>query len=129
MSAPPRSLLGARARFYVPIILVLAGLLLARAPGAGIGFAAGCVVGIALVVQVMALGAGAARRALPPLLMRATLALGLLLVLTGVGLPLLTFANVLTEAGAFLATCAALALILLAIAGRAPTMRGEDARS
>lgn len=119
--------LGPAARLYVPLILLFAlSLLAARAPGAGIGFVAGLAAGLGLVVHALVFGAGAARRALPPTLMRLALVLGLMAAAAGAGAPNLRFAAQVLEGGLFAATFAGSALVLAVVVGRAPTLRDEE---
>lgn len=118
----------AAARFYAPIIaLVGLTLLVARDPGAGVGFVAGVIFASALALHTLVFGATAARVALPPFVARLILALGLAVVLTGAGAPRLAFAAQLLEAGLFLATAAGASLIMAVFVGRAPTLRDEEA--
>jgi hypothetical protein len=53
------------------------------------------------------------------------LACGVLLAVAGIGAPRLTLSAQMTEAGAFLACVAAMSLVVVALAGRAPTMLGD----
>jgi hypothetical protein len=106
--------LAAATRFYAPIIVLAALLLLVlRLPGEGVGFVSGMILGLALAVHVLVFGAAAARAAFPPYLARVLLAGGLVLV-------------VVSAAGVFVATASGIALILAVLVGRAPTLRDED---
>lgn len=117
----------AAARLYTPFLALFAcSLLAARAPGAGIGFVAGLAAGLALVLHALVFGAAAARRAAPPSLARAALALGAATALAAAGLPGLPYAPQAVEAGAVLATASAIALIALAVFGRAADLREGD---
>lgn len=126
MRPGPHTTIWTAARFYTPLILIFAStLLLVRAPGTGVGLAAGFACVLALMVHALVYGSDAARVAAPPGLMRGIAALGLIAAFVGVAAPRLALAAQLAEAGAFLATAASGALILSALFGRAPTMRDE----
>lgn len=119
--------LRAASRFYVPLLVLFAlTLLIARAPGEGVGFVAGLALTLALLVHVLVFGAVAGRAALPPPLARLALAGGVLAAIAGAAAPRLVFAPQLAEGGAFVATVAGGALILAVLVGRAPTMRDEE---
>lgn len=119
--------LGAAARFYAPLIALFAlSLLATRAPGAGVGFVAGLVLVLALVVHVLVFGAAASRRAFPPTLARVVLVLGLVASAAAAGLPGLAFAPQVLEAGLFAVTVAGASLALGVLAGRVPALRDED---
>ncbi|MEJ0060492.1 MAG: MnhB domain-containing protein [Terricaulis sp.] len=127
MRAGPHVVLRAAAKLHTPLILLFAFSLLAmRAPGAGIGFVAGLALALALVLHVIVFGAAAARAAFPAPLARALLGLGVIGALIGAGAPNLQHAPQIAEAGLFLATVSALALVIDVLAGRAPTLRDED---
>jgi multicomponent Na+:H+ antiporter subunit B len=118
----------AAARFYAPIIVLVAlTLLVVREPGAGVGFVAGLVFASALALHMLVFGAVAARTALPPFAARLLVAAGLGAALLGAGAPRLPFAAQLLEAGLFLTTAAGASLILAVFVGRAPTLRDEEA--
>jgi hypothetical protein len=114
------------ARFYAPLILLLAFMLLAtRNAGAGIGFVAGVVAAMALLIQALVFGGAAARRAFPPILARALLLIGLVAVLfghSGAG----PYQAQLAEAGLFAVTVSAASVVSAVLIGRAPTMRNEE---
>jgi multisubunit Na+/H+ antiporter MnhB subunit len=110
--------LAAAARLYAPLLVLLAGsLLVTRAPGSGVGVLAGLVFGLALALHALVFGAAASRKAFPPVVARAVLAAGVLAALTGA-----PASTQWAEAGLFLATSAALALILAVLFARAPTL-------
>lgn len=114
-------------RFYAPLIALFAlSLLAVRAPGVGVGFVAGLALALMLTVHVLAAGAGAARRAVPPAMARALLCLGLIAVAASAGAPRLAMAPQLLEAGLFAVTVSGASLFLTVLIGRAPTLR-EDA--
>lgn len=116
--------LGPAARFYAPLPVLLGlTLLIVVAPGQGIGLIAGLAVLAAFIVYALVFGAGAARVAAPPAIMRTLLALGLAASAVGVASPQLGFASELIEAGLFLIGSAGGAFATLALFGRAPTMR------
>lgn len=118
--------LGAAARTYGPLIALFAlTLLVARAPGAGVGFIAGLAFGLAFVMHALVFGAAASRAAMPALALRALLAGGLIASLVGAGTTP-PFAPQLIEGGLFATTAAAAALIVLVLFGRAPTLRDAE---
>ncbi len=113
----------AAARLYAPLLGLFAlTLFVTRAPGSGVGFLAGLVFGLALALHALAFGAGASRAAFPPSVAHTGLSAGVLTVLLGAASPGLGFAAQLAEAGLFLATGSAAALILAVLVGRAPTL-------
>jgi multisubunit Na+/H+ antiporter MnhB subunit len=114
--------LAAVARVFAPLIVLLAlSLFVARAPGAGVGLAAGLVFGLAATLHALTFGAGAARTALPPPIMRACLALG---AATAVLAPVFGAQAVrVVEGAVFVATASALVLATQACFGRASTLR------
>jgi hypothetical protein len=119
--------LAAATRFYAPIIVLAALLLLVlRLPGEGVGFVSGMILGLALAVHVLVFGAAAARVAFPPYLARVLLAAGLALAVVSAAAPRLEIAPQLGEAGVFVATASGIALIFAVLVGRAPTLRDED---
>jgi multisubunit Na+/H+ antiporter MnhB subunit len=127
MKAGAHIVLGAAARFYAPLIALFALVLLAdRPPGGGIGFVAGLAFGLVPVLHALVFGAAAARQALPPVLARSLLALGVIAAVAGAGLPQLGYAPQLIEGGAFCATIAASALLVQVTFGRAPTLRDAE---
>jgi multicomponent Na+:H+ antiporter subunit B len=127
MRAGPHVVLRAAAKLHTPLIVLFAASLLAvRAPGEGVGFIAGLAFALALVLHVIVFGAAAARAAFPTPLARVLLALGVIGALVGAGAPNFQYARQLGEAGLFLATISAFALVLAVLAGRAPTLRDED---
>jgi multicomponent Na+:H+ antiporter subunit B len=117
----------AAARFYAPLIVLVAlALLSVREPGAGVGFVAGVVFASALALHMLVFGAAAARAAFPPFAARLIVAAGLGAALLGAGAPRLAFAPQALEAGLFLATAAGASLILAVFVGRAPALRDEE---
>jgi multisubunit Na+/H+ antiporter MnhB subunit len=120
------TVLAAAARFYTPLIVLFALLLLAMRPaGAGVGFLAGLAFLLALTTHALVFGADASRAAAPPFLMRVLAAIGLAAAAIGATAPGLMFAREIVEAGLFVLTGAGGALIIAALFGRAPTMRDE----
>lgn len=118
---------GTAARLYVPLIALFAFALLAERPaGGGVGFVAGLAFGLLLALHALVFGAAAARRALAPGLARALLALGMIVAVSGAGLPEMKLAPRLIEAGAFVTTLAAIALLVQAMFGRVPTLRDGE---
>ena len=118
--------LAAAARFYTPLIVLFAlTLLVLRPAGAGVGLIAGLAFLLAFIVYALVFGAGAARAAAPPLMMRVVVALGFLAALAAAGAPRLIFARELIEAGLFLAMAAGGSLAITVSFGRAPTMRDQ----
>lgn len=117
----------AAARFYTPVIVLFAALVLfGAAPGAGVGFVAGLVFGLALILHALVFGASAARAALPAAAARFMLALGAVTAISSAGLPGFVYAQSFGEAGLFVATVAASAMVTQVVFGRAPTLRDED---
>lgn len=115
----------AAARFYLPLIALFAFVLLVLRPaGAGVGFTAGLMLAVAFALHLLVFGAAAAARAFPPFGARLLVVVGLLTVLAGVALRL-PVAPGLIEAGLFVTTASSLALVLIVLAGRAPTLRDE----
>lgn len=119
--------LAAAARFYAPLIVLLGvSVLVARAPGAGVGFIAGLALLAALCLHGLVFGAAAARAAFSPTLARVLLGVGLVLALAGAYAPGMALAPALAEAGLLLVTVSGGTLVLGVLIGRAPTMRDED---
>lgn len=117
----------AAARFFAPLMALFAlTLLTGRVAGGGVGFVAGLAFGLLLMLHALTFGAVAARVAFPTILARIVLAIGVACVCAGAGLPGWTFAGRLIEAGAFLSTAAAAALVLQVVFGRAPTLRDGE---
>lgn len=115
------------ARFYTPLVLLLAlSFLATRPPGGGVGLIAGLCLALALALHVLVFGAAAARAAWPAPLARALLALGLIAAVAGTGLRGFAYALQLGEVGLFVVTAAGAALALKVLVGRAPTLRDED---
>lgn len=115
------------ARFYIPLITLFAGALLALyAPGAGVGFAAGLAFALALALHMIAFGAAAARKAAPPLMARALVSLGVIAAFAAAAAPGFAFAAQTMEGGLFAVTAGASALIVSALTGRVPSLRDED---
>ncbi len=120
-------MIAATARLYAPLIVLFALSLLAGWPaGSGVGFFAGLVFGLALALHALVFGAGAAQRAFPPWSCRVFMTFGLIAACAGAGLPGLGFASRLVEAGLFTLTIGGLALMIVALFGRAPTLRDGE---
>jgi hypothetical protein len=121
------TVLAAAARFYTPLIVLFAlTLLVMRPAGGGVGLIAGLAFVLAWIAHALVFGAGAARAATPPWLMRALAALGLIAAALGATEPRVMFARELVEGGLFAVTAAGGALIVTALFGRAPTMREQE---
>ncbi|MDX2274678.1 MAG: hypothetical protein NW206_04435 [Hyphomonadaceae bacterium] len=119
--------LHAASRAYTPLIVLFGAMLAATyPPGSGVGLVAGLGFGALLLLHVIAYGATASRTALPPMIARGGLGLGLVLCLAASGAPRLPFAGQVGEVGLFLTTAFALALGLVVLVGRAPSLRDED---
>jgi multicomponent Na+:H+ antiporter subunit B len=117
----------AAARFYTPLIVLFAALVLfGSAPGAGVGFVAGLAFGLALVLHALVFGAPAARAALPARVARLMLGIGAGTAIVGAGLHGFVYAAQLGEVALFVATVAASAIVVQVVFGRAPTLRDED---
>ncbi len=115
-------ILAGAVRLHAPLLVLLAGSLFsARAPGSGVGLMAGLLFGLALALHALVFGAAAARAAFPPWTARAILVAGTLAALLGAPSPTLW-----SEAGLFAATGAALALILVVVFARAPTLSDAE---
>lgn len=128
MRPAQQPMLLAASQFYTPLLALFAFMLLAtRSAGGGVGLLAGLAFGVVLCLHVLAFGAGAARKAAPPLAARGLVALGLLAVVIGAGAPRLTMAAQVLEAGLFLITAAGVSLLLNVLAARAPTLRDDGA--
>jgi len=120
------TVLAAAARFYTPLIVLFAFLLLATRPaGAGVGFVAGLAFLLALIAHALVFGATAARAAAPPMAMRLLSALGFAAAALGAVVPDLLFSRELVETGLFVLTAAGGAFIGAVLFGRAPTMRDQ----
>jgi multicomponent Na+:H+ antiporter subunit B len=118
--------LAAAARFYTPLIVLFAlVLLITRPAGAGVGFIAGLAFVLALSAHALVFGASAARAAAPPWLMRILVAGGLVSAVAGACAPRMVFASELIEGGLFVVTAAGGALLIAVLFGRAPTMRDQ----
>lgn len=119
--------IGAASRLYAPLMALFALSLLAGWPaGSGVGFVAGLVFALALVLHGLVFGAAAARRAFPPVLCRLVAALGLIAASVGAGVPGLALAPRIVEAGLFAVTLAGASMILSVLFGRAPTLRDAE---
>ncbi len=117
----------AAARFYTPLIVLFAALVMfGSAPGGGVGFVAGLAFGLALVLHALVFGAPAARAALPAPVARFLLAMGVATAIAAAGLHGFAYAAQFGEAGLFVATAAASAILVQVVFGRAPTLRDED---
>lgn len=115
------------ARLYAPVMALFAlTLLAAYAPGAGIGLIAGLAFALAFALHALVFGAQASRTAFPPAASRVALALGLVAVVVGAGVPGWTFASRLVEAGLFALSAAAAALVVQVLFGRAPMLRDSE---
>lgn len=117
----------AAARFFTPLMALFAFALLAgRAPGDGVGFVAGLGFGLVQLLHALTFGADAARAAFPTPIARLVVALGLVGVCAGAGLPGFVFAAPMTEAGLFAVTVGGASIIVQALFGRAPTLRDGE---
>lgn len=126
MRLDEQGVLSAASRFYAPLVMLFgATLVLLAPPDTGVGFIAGLVFSLVLVLQVIVRGAAAARKTLPPWAARLMLGAGLGLAIAGVGAPRLMVSGQLIEAGAFLACVAMTGLVALSLAGRVPAMLSD----
>lgn len=117
----------AAARFFAPLMALFAlTLLTGRLAGDGVGFVAGMAFGLLLMLHALTFGAVAARSAFPTMPARLVLAIGIGGICAGAGLPGWIYAAQLIEAGAFLCTVAAAALVLQVVFGRASTLRDGE---
>jgi hypothetical protein len=127
MKGGTQVIVAAAARFFTPLMALFAFALLAvRAPVDGVGFVAGLAFGLVLLLHALTFGADAARAAFPAPLARLVLALGIMAISAGAGLPGFVFAPQLIEAGAFAVTVAGAALAVQTLFGRAPTLRDSE---
>jgi len=127
MKAGAHIVLRAGARFYMPLMLLLALSFVATRPaGSGVGFVAGLCVTLVLVTHALVFGAATARAAFPPALARALLCLGLAGACVGAGAQDLRWSTAVLETSVFMVTAAGLALAFKALVGRAPTLREEE---
>lgn len=119
--------IAAAARFFTPLMALFAFvLLLTRAPGGGIGFVAGLAFGLLQILHALTFGADAARAAFPIFVARFVLAMGLIGVCVGAGVPGFAFAGQVIEAGVFAITIAGAAFVVQTLFGRAPTLRDAE---
>lgn len=124
MRVPGQPILGYAARLYAPLAGVFAlSLLTVRTPGTAVGVVAGLVFSLMLMLHALVFGADASRRALPPELTLTLLALGVVSVAVSAGAPGLVLAPQVMEAGAFLATAAGVALVIIVFFGRVQTLK------
>lgn len=120
-------IVAAATRLFTPLIaLFAAALLVGGLPGDGVGFVAGLAFGLLLLLHALTFGASATRAAMPTPFARLALALGVIAVCVGAGLPGFVFSAETIEAGAFAATVAAAGLIIQVLFGRAPTLRDAE---
>ncbi|MEZ5957894.1 MAG: MnhB domain-containing protein [Hyphomonadaceae bacterium] len=119
--------IAAAARLFTPLVTLFAFALLAtRAPGNGAGFVAGLAFGLVLMLHALTFGAEAARVAFPMASVRLVLALGLVALCAGAGLPGFAYAGQIIEAGVFAVVVAGGAIIVQTLFGRAPTLRDAE---
>jgi hypothetical protein len=119
--------LQAAARAYTPLIALFAALLLATYPaGSGVGLFAGLVFSALHALHMIVYGAAASRRALPSIVSRGLVAVGLFLCLGAIGAAAWPYAARMGEAGLFLVTASGSALLMNVLVGRAPSLRDED---
>lgn len=118
----------AAARLSMPLIVLLAlTMLVLRGAGAGVGFVSGLVFAMALTLHALVFGASEARKAFPPVLARALLALGMIVMVIGAAGAGGAFSAQIIEAGLLVVTAGGLHLVLTVLIGRAPTLRDGDA--
>lgn len=127
MKGGAQAVVAAAARFFTPLMALFAFALLAeRAPGDGVGFVAGLAFGLLQMLHALTFGAEAARAAFPTPLARLALALGVIAICMGAGLPGFVFAAQVIEAGAFAVTVSGASIIVQVLFGRAPTLRDAE---
>lgn len=127
MKGPVQVVVAAAAQFFTPLMALFAFALLAtRAPGEGVGFVAGLAFGLLQMLHALVFGADAARGAFPVPFARLLLALGVIAVCVGAGVPGFVFAAQVIEAGAFAVMVAGASFIVLILFGRAPTLRDAE---
>ena len=124
MSRGENVILVVASRWMTPLAAAFAFMQLANWPaGAGVGFVAGLAMVMPIALNALLFGVQAIVAAIPALILRAALALGLIAAFVGVGLPHASWSAQLVEAGAFAATASASTLVLLALMGRAGALR------
>lgn len=124
MSRGENVILVVASRWMTPFAAVFVFMQLANWPaGAGVGFVAGLAMVMPIALNGLLFGVQAIVAAVPAVILRAALALGLVTAFGGAGLPHTPWSAQLIEAGAFAATASASTLILLALMGRAGALR------
>ena len=121
------AIVAASARSAIPLAALFAfALLVSGGPGDGVGFRAGLAFALMIAIHMLVFGARASREALPLGAARLFLVLGVLAAAGAQAARNFTFAPQIAEAGLFLTTAAAAALVLGVIVGRAPTLRDVE---
>lgn len=111
-------------RWMTPLAALFAFIQLASWPaGAGVGFIAGLAMAAPVALNALLFGVRSTLAAMPGAILRAALALGLIVAFLAAGLPGASWSGQLIEAGAFAATASGSTLILLALMGRAGALR------
>lgn len=114
------------ARLCGPLLATLGASALLLAPArSGVGLVAGLCVALAAGLHALVFGVSASRRAFPSLLMRAALCVGLLAAVAGAVLAPAPWSPRLVEAGLFASTSGGAILALMALFGRAATLRDD----
>lgn len=111
-------------RWMTPLAALFAFMQLASWPaGIGVGFIAGLAMMMPIALNALLFGVSSILASMPGAIMRAALALGLIVAFAAAGLPRASWSAQLIEAGAFAATASGSTLILLALMGRAGALR------
>jgi multisubunit Na+/H+ antiporter MnhB subunit len=110
-------------RWITPLTYIFALALLRNwPPDVGVGFAAGVVFVLPLVLCSLLFGVLSVFEALPPTALRLTLVLGVAVALVGATIPGFEWNKQISEAGVLVATSAGLLLALLVLMARAPAL-------
>lgn len=124
MSPKENVILVVASRWMTPLSALFAFMQLASWPaGLGVGFVAGLAMVIPIALNALLFGVQSIVAVMPAVITRAALALGLIAVFVGIGLPGASWSAQLIEAGAFAATASGSTLTLLALMGRAGVLR------
>lgn len=126
MSRAENAVLVIAARWLTPLGALFAFALLANWPaGGGIGFTAGLALALPVALNALIFGVRAAITAIPPIVLRAGLAIGLAAAFAAVGLPNFVWSAQLAEAGAFAASASGISLVTFVLMGRAGALRDQ----
>jgi multisubunit Na+/H+ antiporter MnhB subunit len=114
---------GALARLTAPLLLLLGlSLLAVWSAGGGVGFVAGLLGLLAVMMHAIVFGAAASRRAFPPVLLRAVLIVALVAAAATLNARI-AYALQIQEAAVAAITTAGGALLVMTLFGRAAALR------